>query len=516
MVEMRNVRLLKICLSACALLCTAVGPRAQEIQVGPRIAGLERNEEYMSLLRDDARLQIREDSIVGAVETMRRHLREDPSVQQRYSQEILELENRIFEVRNARGRLIDRINTIEQEWVLNSLNAPTPRAAEAKTAAIVPDSLQKRNLVDNAVFREQLPAADYAALRRAQRLEPRAVEYVNRYFVNYGTVSELANAYAAAQTETEALEIFDRYTLLQDENRAIGDSLSGAWNYIFDNKSYAFGYLLDKLREDETLAREEEALSQAARRMSSLRGQTASDAVADYFLRKYVLVDYETAVAGVLGLTAASDSLRAVAAQLGEGEYLLPKVEITERYFLDYDSVAFSSTPKYSTRNPIPECKIYERGTIYRILLGRFNTKRAVSTFRGAYPLFYLVDDEKKWCYYTGGFATRAEADEAQQRLKRHGFVRPEVVVWTDGEYRNLSREPETPVTYRVEITGTEALSDAVKGAIAQHAEGVEFSRVGQLFVVGTFADRVVADRVAEAVRQADPELEIKVVEAAE
>lgn len=51
---------------------------AQQPKVEARIAGLEGNAEYMSLLKEDARLQIREDSIVNAVERMRRRLREDP------------------------------------------------------------------------------------------------------------------------------------------------------------------------------------------------------------------------------------------------------------------------------------------------------------------------------------------------------------------------------------------------------------------------------------------------------
>ena len=44
--------------------------------------------------------------------------------------------------------------------------------------------------------------------------------------------------------------------------------------------------------EEEVLAREEEALSEASRQLSALQGETASDAVADYFLRKRVVVDY--------------------------------------------------------------------------------------------------------------------------------------------------------------------------------------------------------------------------------
>ena len=420
-----------------AALLGAGSLRAQQLSVEARIAGLESNEEYMSLLREDAQLQMREDSIVNAVERARRQLRENPAARQQYSQDILQLESRIFEIRNAKGRLIDRINTIEQEWVLANLNGAASQPAG--------------------------PAAENPAAE-------------------------------------------------------IPDSLSDAWNYIFDNKSYAYGYLMDKLGRDEILSREEERLSEAARQLSELRGETASDAVTDYFLRKKVLVGYETSVADMLGLTSARDSLRGVTAQLEGIDFRLPRIDVAERYFLDYDSVSFSSTPKYSYQHPIPECKVYEHGTIYRILLGTFNTKRAVSTFRGAYPLSYLVNDDRKWCYYAGGFATREEAEAAQKLLKARGFVRPEIVVWTDGEYRNLSKDPEAQhIAYRVEIVSSEALSDAVKAAITDTAEGCELSRVGQqLFVVGTFDDKAVADRVAAAVTQTDPALEIKVAEIAE
>ena len=512
----------KVFIYALGAAFLAVGTlHAQQPKVEARIAGLEGNAEYMSLLKEDARLQIREDSIVNAVERMRRRLREDPSRRQEFSQEILQLESRIFEIRNAKGRLIDRINTIEQEWVLANLDGAAQRPVGpvgSDPAAAVPDSLKVRNLVDNLYFREHLLPEDYAALRNAQKLEMRAVDYINRYFANYGTLSELAESYAAVQAEAEAVEIYERYRALEGMNRVLADSLAATWNYIFDNKNYAYGYLLDKMGKEDILAREEEALSEAARQLSALHGETASDAVADYLLRKRVIVDYEASVAGVLAQDAARDSLRGVAAQLEAIDYRLPRVDVAERYFLDYDSVAFSSTPKYSYQHPIPECKVYANGTIYRILLGTYNTKRAAATFRGAYPLFYLVNDAGKWCYYTGGFATLDEAEAAQALLKKRGFVRPEIVVWTDGAYRNLSLEPDSQkLLYRVEITGTDALSDEVKQLIAATAEGYELSRVGQqLFIIGSFDDKAVADRLADAIRQTDAALEIKVAEIAE
>ena len=285
MVEMTQAMFRKVFIYALgAAFLTAGALHAQQPKVEARIAGLEGNAEYMSLLREDAQLQLREDSIVNAVERMRQRLREDPSRRQELSQEILQQESRIFEIRNAKGRLIDRINTIEQEWVLANLNGAAQQPAgpaAADPAATVPDSLKVRNLVDNLYFREHLPAGDYEALRNAQRLEMRAVDYVNRYFANHGTLSELAESYAAVQTEAEAIEIYERYKTLQGMNGVLADSLAATWNYIFDNKNYAYGYLLDKMGKEDILAREEEELSEAARQLSALQGETASDAVAD-------------------------------------------------------------------------------------------------------------------------------------------------------------------------------------------------------------------------------------------
>ncbi len=512
-------RILRNILLFVGLNISALISYAQQQEVRPRIAGLENNEEYMSLLRKDIQLQNREDSVAQAIQGLRTRLMQNsPEERQTVSREILKLENVMFEIRNTKGRLVDRINTIEQEWLLTNLEtmSQTPASATNNRPYTIPDSLKVRNLIDNLYFREQLPAPDYKALQRAQRMERQVEARVERYRFNHNTLSELSAAYTAAQTETEALEIQKRFSELQTNNRQLADSLSRLWNYIFDNKNYAYGYLLDKLGYEKMLNHEEEQVALAAQQLSALRGETVSDEIVDYYLRKRVLLDYEQRVADKFGLTAARDSLNSVAKILAAKEYRLPKISIEERLFIDYDSLTFTKTPAYTYQNPIPECRIYARGTIYRILLGRFNTKRAAATFRGAHPLSYLIDSENKWCYYTGGFATREEAEEAQVRLKKRGFIRPEIVVWSDGEQRNISQEgEESQVAYRIEIEGLEALSEPIRQIITTEAKDYDLSRVGQLFVIGLFNDRTVADKLVETLVKTDATLQIKVTEIA-
>ncbi len=505
-----------------ALLFAGTTAALAQQPVAARIAGLEQNEEYMSLLREDALLQQREDSIAAAVVRVRNLLRDDPENQRSYAQQIMQSENSIFEVRTKKGRIIDRINTIEQEWVLANLNADASRRTQtAPESSELPDSLKRRNLVLNRPFARHLPADDYAALQRAQRAETRAVTFVNRYLENYEALSALERAFDSLRTEEEAIALKERFAELAAQNRRVADSLSTVWNFIFDNKSYAYDYLLEALRKEQLLDRQSARLSEAMREISSLQGETASDELVDYFLRKRMLVAYETSVAEAFDLGTARDSLQAVQEQLSKFDYRLPKVSVSDRIFIQYDSLVFSTQPVYLAQHPIPPCRIYERGTIYRVLLGNFQSKRPVSTFRNTSPLSYL-EEEGRWRYFAGGFATAAEAQEAQARLKKRGFLRPEVVVWVDGEYRNLSQQPlptATAAGYRIELTGADALTEAMRSAVTALYPSVEVSRVGAaLFVIGTFAERADADKAVEALRMAAEggAPEIKVVELAE
>ena len=227
-------------------------------------------------------------------------------------------------------------------------------------------------------------------------------------------------------------------TRRRGQNRILADSLSGVWNYIFDNKNYAYGYLLDRLGQEQALVREEEALSKAMRQLAAVRGETASDAVADYFLRKRVLVDYERSVADVLGLEAASDSLRGVAGQLGAIDFRLPKVEVHERF--DFDSVTFHQDAEIQlqeSHSRVPGL----RGARYDLPYpaGERSTPSVPADIPGSPPA--LLSGKRRgqvvllhggFCHARGGRFGAGRAPQARVRAPR------EIVVWTDGAYRNL------------------------------------------------------------------------------
>ena len=406
-----------------------------------RIPELESDTTYMKCLREDARLQGLIDSLSGEAAATRELFRDNPEQRDRHSQRILAIEEELFRLRSEQGKLIDRINSIEQEWVLRSMSevgTETEISSSSELLARYAEAPHRRMLVYNACFEGELPRADYLRLLEAQRRERRAAECIDLFAANYARLLDLQESYLAETAQEAADSLYDRIGELEAEGSRLDDTLASVWSYVFDNKSYAYSYLLDRLGCEEVLERETGSLADAVRESEAVRGRYASDAVAAYFLQKRALVGCELAVAAELQLPEAQDSLKEEAEYLRAAEYRLPRVEVERRYLLDYEPIDFTSPSKYNARNPVPECKIYEHGTIYRIRLGRYKVRQAVGIFRGVCPLAVLKEEDGRYGYYAGGFATKVEAQLAREVLLKRGVRRPEGVRWTDGAMERL------------------------------------------------------------------------------
>ena len=155
--------------------------KAQEVQ--PRIPGLEDNKEYMTLLADDARLKGRLDSLATAVGALREQFVEEEDRRKELSTEILQLESESFSLQSQRDKLIRKINTIEQEWlVVNINNRPAQAPVQPEEEVAVPvDTRKYADLTRNGYFSVLLSSTDYAMLRKAQQYETTAVQLLDLF-----------------------------------------------------------------------------------------------------------------------------------------------------------------------------------------------------------------------------------------------------------------------------------------------------------------------------------------------
>lgn len=496
-----------------SLVCVA--SYTMENQTRRGIPALKENEEYATLLEQETQMQSRVVSLQLEIDRLRAVLRENPGSQQQYADQILSLESELLSLQGERTRVGNRITAIEQAWL-----AEHPDYVEAATESEVGDVVktparqQKANLVYNGCFEEYLEPADYRALLKAQESESVAAELASRIAVNYEIQAELKHRYDTVRTEQMAVELLSSYRAAESSMQELQDSLSRLWSEAYDNKTYAYNYVLDRLSREDLMIRQEKAMDEVRRRVVAAQRDDLLESLSDYYIRKRQLTSFEQEMARLLGLTQASDSLQRVALMLEQVDYNLPRLVLTERYFLDYEPLEFTTTRRYSSRNPIPDCTVYEHGVIYRLLLGEYKYKQDPSIFRNAVPLYVLKTPEGRYRYFAGGFATKSEAVEAQELARKRGFRNPIIVVWYDGEYVNLAETPEVGATaYKIQISGEQTLPAAVRETVERMAPGLELSRAGQDFIVGRFDNKTLAEQVAEAIRSVDGKLTVKVTE---
>ncbi len=518
---MKNLR--ETLLTLALIVCWSVAATAQNVTA--RIAGLETNDEYMSLLRDNDCLQQREDSVVNLIYSARERFVDHPDARDEFADYIVDLESKIFEIRKAKGLIADRINTIEQEWVLSRLSRDIQPAEEPEQPGQQPvqSVVARRNIVDNDCLRDELSADDYADLLQAHADEQTIAGDADTLLALYRRLQASAEAYAEASDELMADSIYADCMLLRDRVDSLSELVAGKWSHIVDAKSFAYGFVLEKSGRTDILNDIEARFSEMRQQYGAAEGRYMSDGLAHYAIGKPFMADYELRFAEAMSLASAADSLAAAGKSMPQREYRLDKIDLKRRLFLDYQPVAFGRTTYYNSRNPLPVLKIYDEGTIYRILLGSFKARQPMSIFKGVYPLYISQNEERMYCYYAGGYATRAEADEAQQLLRDRGFRAPQICRWVDGEMVNLTQEEDeegraTEVTgtrYVVEIVSqSRQLSEAVHEVIAINGDKREISLAGDnTFVVGTYPDRAVADKLAAMVAEADPTLAVEVSE---
>jgi hypothetical protein len=198
-------------------------------------------------------------------------------------------------------------------------------------------------------------------------------------------------------------------------------------------------------------------------------------------------------------------------------------IDLERRLFIDYEPIIIGRTNYYTNSNPMPELKVYERGTIYRILLGKFRTKQPMTLFKGVQPLYISLDEEDLYCYYAGGYATLKEAEEAQLFLKEKGFKAPEICRWQDGKMVNITAmENEDSGVVDIPISGhrymihvaADTLSDELSAIISAEAPRHSISKDANGFTIGMFDSRDEVELlVSQLAENTSAPIEIIVVE---
>ena len=322
---------------------------------------------------------------------------------------------------------------------------------------------------------------------------------VEEYTAIYNRMISVAESYRTTDSEAEAEELFAEFAKLKDDAEAKAAAIESRWNHILDTKYYAYGYILERDRHYDLLDNSSAEFADMRRECSREAGYYAADALMHYALGRPTLRKFEHEFARTMGLEESADSIAMLQREPRQIEYRLEPLTLERRLFIDFQPIAIGRTNFYKDTNPIPDLKVYERGTIYRILLGEFRNKQPMTLFKGVQPLYITRNEDGYYVYYAGGFATRHEADEAQLFLQEKGFKAPEICRWQNGAMVNVTvveRDNDGSVVipvsgkrYMIKIS-TDALSEDVRTVISTEAPRQSVSKEANGFVLGTFDNR--------------------------
>lgn len=495
MVEMiRKITILLFVSMISLMLCAT--------EIAPRVKGLENNPEYMALLGEEKLLIKQEDSLNKELTNVRDLFNKTPEERAKYGSEILRLESEIFDIRNNKGIVSGKISSIEQNYVVANLSA----GIAVTTMDTIPENeMQMRQspyFVDNEILSQYLSNDDYKALVAAQQDEVPIANFVKIYGNNYNAILKLIDEYEVADNHVDADRLYSNYEQLQKINMLIADSVNTLWDKVFDNKSYAYNYILDKLNKTAMLGEFEERVKNIS---SSEFGDVMSKAISLYATEKNLLINYELDIAKMLGLTQSVDSLTKAITKLEETQTNFAAIDLRPRVFIKYEDLAQVNKTLYTAKNPIPKTEVLNRGIVYRVLVGSYQHPQPASAFKGLNPMSMMKVGTKN-DYFAGGFRTVEEAKSALDVVVGMGFKKASLVVWSDGNYEQLSEEDykEGGAVYRVEILGAgESLTQAIKDVIEETAPDKEIGRIysesgNYVYTIGNFPSQAAAQKLAE------------------
>lgn len=439
------------------------------------------------------------------------HAEERPQISNRISA----LEFEALNLKRKYDKAVYELSCCEQQILLADIARSQGQSKQVSTeeVEVTDNSPQRANLVYNKVFERSLSMADLRGLRQAQQQETDVVNRIREYLGVYDKMVAVQLEYERIDTESGADSLLQALDSLRLAAGVIENGVNHLWHNLYDNKLYAYNLILEKGKRLDVLASAEASLSKAQSQSEQIVSEFESDVLAEYFYRKGALLEYEGNVAKALELTKAQDSLLKAKSALQRNNFCLPKVNIVRRSFIEHEPLKVVKPTLYTSKNPIPQTRIYEFGTVYRIRIGIFTNRPNLSALKGITPLSYTDKYHGgKYAYYVGGFRTEEEAREGVKYLTKLGFRSPVVVMWVDGEYiSNIEEWKSKNMGYKIEISGVTTLSDAVKAHISLRNDKAIFSRVGKVFIVGPFVSESDAKLVASEIVAMDGNIEASV-----
>ncbi|MCC8062231.1 MAG: hypothetical protein LIO68_03175, partial [Rikenellaceae bacterium] len=258
-----------------------------------RVAGLERNAEYMQLLEQQSQLKAQEDSTISLINNNRK-LFENSSERDKLGREIVRLEGELFEIRNRMGKITAQVAAIEQDYIINHMDDPAGSASQGRAEA----TAGARTLFANPFFTDNLSKSDASLFMATPKVEPEVLKINKRIAGLYEQLTAVKRQYDAAAEQDIIDSLSMRAGELKEQIEQVDALMERLWLGIYTRKLDNYLVLMDKIGTIDRLKLEQlDQESRQVRRAEGLAGEQLAPLVATYPLQKKLALDYEITMA---------------------------------------------------------------------------------------------------------------------------------------------------------------------------------------------------------------------------
>ncbi|MFI3314200.1 MAG: hypothetical protein R3Y04_00850 [Rikenellaceae bacterium] len=403
-------------------------------QIKPGLEGLKNNREYMELLEKGQKLTLKQDSLAQIIEVKKANFQNSEITDEQkldLTNEILNLESGLFDIRSEQGLINSKTSAIEQDFILaNMINNNTP--SQEENTAVSDDSTT--DVLQSDKVQLELTKSELLQLSRLKEAD-----------------KNISVAFDSIKVYKERLDTIKKY-YLQTADIITGDSLlaefkstsstisatdfnsTKLWNEIYTFEIELYNRLLDKfLAPSEVIEQLNEKSRNTRSQESTLELQYIAPSISKSIRQKLLVMDYEKELARVLNLDAALESIDKKKSSIQVDAYDIDKISIPVQDFVLYQDIKRTKSDSHSKDKPIKELVIPTRGELHKVELFTYTTPPTnFATFKYISPIEKQKLPNGKTRYWAGSFETAKQAENESKTLNKLG-LKTSVASWKDG-----------------------------------------------------------------------------------
>ena len=444
------------------------------------VQGLEANPAYAALLHRLDSLDNLQQNIQERIEEQKRLAESNPAKQGEYVNAVMALESDKFDIRNKIGIVTSQMNVMEQEYIMKNISGSEPE----KPAQVLPGI----SLMQHRFILANLSQQELKQLQEVRKIDAQAREACRSLQNISETLRRAADRLATVQDRHTADSLLAVIRDTQGEIDAVNEKAE-AWDQQFETRIYTYSRLLDKLGLplSQLSALNDEGRNIRAQE-SDAEGSMLSPSLSVYAQKRMLELKYERILADKLGYISAQDSIGNVAKQVAAIAFREPAVRIPAMQFVDFQPLQIGGEGVHNASNPVKETEIPTYGSVYKVRL--FTLSKKISSFsqlRNIHPVSLFVNEEGKYEYSAGTYATKEEAEAGYKRLYKLG-MRPAIDEWRDGGKVKADGTIVPLIVghklFKIEIG---SLTPDLAERIRELAPEKELTKVGSVFSLGVF-----------------------------